>query len=85
MKDITRVKKRYWHELTDKEIQEFTDRKVTWDEIMNTFKQPDWCSYPNALNGILGCWSLTDEFDLRHQISRTYCKNCDCYIKKERK
>ena len=85
MKDITKTKKRYWHELTDNEIEELINRKVTWGEILDTFKQPDWCSYPMALNSALGCWSLVDAINLRHQISHTYCESCDCYIKKEKK
>ena len=45
--------KKYFHELTDKEFKAAIDKKMRYSD----FKQPDWYSYPYALNWIGGCWS----------------------------
>lgn len=44
-----------------------------------SYKQPDWCKYPNALEGQMGCWSLMDlsKDGLRTKISKDFCKGCD--------
>ena len=52
---------------------------------MDTFKQPDWCEYYEALNGNMGCWSLMDlaKDGMRTKISEEFCKGCDlCTLKK---
>ena len=37
--------------------------------------QPTWCRYPDAVAGVMGCWSLMD-----HKVdSEDRCKGCDCY------
>lgn len=72
---------KYWHELTDEEMQKLFDAKVTYGWTLKNIKQPDWCTYPNALEGTMGCWSLTDVKDLRKKISHEFCKDCDCYRK----
>jgi hypothetical protein len=72
----------YWHELTDEQIKEIIDSKITYHALMQKYAQPDWCGYPEALSGMLGCWSLCDHYDTRHKISPMYCKTCDCFIKK---
>ena len=69
--------KRYWHELSDTTIRRLITKRTTWGEIMGRYKQPDWCNYPDALEGIMGCWSLTG-INTRKQISKAYCKKCDC-------
>lgn len=74
---VRRLKGKYWHRLTDKEIQELIDAKITYDELAETVKQPTWCQYPDALKGIMGCWSLTGS--ARKKISHKFCKGCDCY------
>jgi hypothetical protein len=76
--------KRYWHTLADSTIKKLISKHTTWDAVMERYRQPSWCGYPNALEGILGCWSLTDH-KIRHEISREYCTRCDCFIKKEEK
>jgi hypothetical protein len=73
---------RYWHTLEDSTIKRLIARKTTWGEVMKRYSQPDWCNYPDALEGVMGCWSLID-VHLRHQISRDYCKGCDCFYKGE--
>ena len=71
--------KRYFHELADSTVRKIVKSGITYGELMNRYKQPDWCEYPEALNGVMGCWSLMDTMNLRHKISREYCKGCDCY------
>ena len=73
--------KLYWHELRDSTIKRAIKNKMTIAESIRRYKQPVWCSYPNALEGIMGCWSLVDAFGLRHKISPEYWGDCDCYIK----
>ncbi len=73
--------KRYWHELKDSTIKNMQRKHFNWGNVMEKYLQPKWCSYPDALEGIMGCWSLVDFFDLRHKISIDYCKGCDCFIK----
>lgn len=72
---------KYWHELADEEMQKLFDADVTYGWILKNIRQPDWCDYPDALEGTMGCWSLTDVNDLRKKISHEFCKNCDCYRK----
>ena len=45
---------------------------------MQDYKQPSWCTYPNALQGPMGCWAL---LSLDTTVSRRYCQDCMCYKK----
>jgi hypothetical protein len=75
------IKMRYFHTLVDSTVKRLISRHITWGELTGRYKQPDWCGYPNALEGVMGCWSLTDLFDI---ISREYCAGCDCFIKDDK-
>jgi len=79
------MSKLYWHKLKNSTIKRVYKNKMTCKEVMLHYRQPDWCGYPNAINGILGCWSLTMDADNskgnRKDISVEYCKDCDCFIK----
>ena len=81
--NITNPNKKYFHELTQEEIDQLIEEKRTIGYILENFKQPKWCDYPEALNGQMGCWTLTDlgETNLRTKISEEYCKSCDCFKK----
>jgi hypothetical protein len=70
---------RYFHELEQKEVDALIADKKTIGYILETYKQPDWCKYPNALAGKMGCWSLINltKDGLRTKISRDFCKGCD--------
>lgn len=68
--------RKYFHELSDKEVKALIDSKPTWEYMNKHYKQPSWCTYPNALNGIMGCWSL---ILARGEISPEFCKACECY------
>ena len=71
--------KRYWHELSKEEQKELIFKKnLTVEELMKNFKQPDWCFYPEALNGLMGCWALL----FGYVQSEEDCKDCDCYKRK---
>jgi hypothetical protein len=70
---------RYFHTLADSTVRRLIRQKVTYGELKERYKQPAWCTYPDALEGEMGCWSLMDLFGTRHEISREYCKNCDCF------
>lgn len=71
--------KQYWHKLRNDEIQKLRSAGKTWGYIVENYLQPDWCNYPEALGGQMGCWSLIDS-DIRQKISMEYCKNCDCFV-----
>lgn len=60
---------KYFHELTDKEFHGAITNKLKYSD----FKQPDWCSLPDALNWNVGCWSLTD---LKIKCEKD-CNNCE--------
>jgi len=74
---------RYFHELQEEERQAIFDKKTTVGEVVEQYKQPDWCTYPNALQGAMGCWSL-----LMGNVAtegETFCKTCDCHRNFEEK
>jgi len=77
------MSKKYFHKLSRKKIDKLIGNSNTWDDIMKKYKQPKWCTYPNALGGLSGCWSLVDisETDTRSKICRKFCKDCDLYSK----
>ena len=72
---------KYFHELIKDEFKDLVDKKLTWAEVAKDYPQPIWCSYPDAVRGVMGCWSLMDFM----VTGRNYCKNCDLYIKKPQK
>lgn len=75
-------KKKFFHELDQEEIDKIVEDDNTIEYVLANFKQPDWCSYPNALEGTMGCWSLMDfkSGGLRTKISKEYCSSCDEFI-----
>lgn len=77
--------KRYWHELSDDEVNTLISENKTWNFIMENYSQPSWCGYVDALNGDMGCWSLTASIVgdcTRSKISTDFCKTCDEYNEK---
>ena len=79
------TRKRYWHKLSRAEIDELIKNKTTWGYIVRDYRQPSWCTYPEALMGSNGCWSLTDivtdngrvNRSGREEVCREFCKKCD--------
>ena len=79
--NIPVVTNRYFHELEQKEVDALIADKKTIGYIMETYKQPDGCNYPEGLSMTMGCWSLCDlsKDGLRTKISKDFCKGCDCF------
>ena len=74
--------KPYWHKLTQGQIDYLLTKNVTNQHIVENYLQPDWCGYDEALNGVMGCWTLMDiKTNGRKKICKEYCKDCDCFIK----
>jgi len=67
---------KYLHNLTEEEFKEKCVGKMTYGELAKKYPQPKWCSYPDATEGLMGCWSLMS-FMVR---GRSYCKCCQCYV-----
>jgi len=65
-----------FHELNEDEFKEIIKEGMTWKECAEKYPQPDWCGYPDAVCGVMGCWSLMSFM----VTGREYCKNCDCYL-----
>ena len=74
--------KKYFHELEQSEIDTLIAEKKTIGYIHENYKQPDWCNYPNALEGNMGCWSLMNllKEGMRTKISKDFCKNCERFF-----
>lgn len=66
---------KYFHELTGDEFQALVDAGIRWNQLSEMYPQPEWCEYPNALDGLMGCWSLTG----RLVTGEDFCQNCDLY------
>ena len=73
--------KKYFHELSQEEVDKLITDNVKLSFILDNFLHPDWCGYPEALSMDLGCWSLCDitKNGIRIKISEDFCKNCDCF------
>lgn len=70
----------YWHTMTLEQQRAAVRSRAR----VRSFRQPPWCMYPDAVAGVMGCWSLM----LGHVRSRADCKTCDLEIgnvRKERK
>ena len=72
--------KKFFHELSQQEINHLIADKKRWSDIMQEYQQPKWCSYPEALNGKMGCWSLVDLRPTRQVVNETSCQSCVSYI-----
>ena len=70
---------KFYHEYTAAEMKANIEAGVaageTWAQFAEKYPQPKWCDYPDAVMGMMGCWSLIDNL----VTGEDYCKNCDCY------
>jgi hypothetical protein len=67
--------KPYYHELSD--ISDIWQR-MTRRQVLDTYAQPDWCDYPEALDGYeFGCEALVSR--RCGNVSREFCKDCDAF------
>lgn len=67
--------KRLFHLISDESWAAMRSANLTWNDVKKHHRQPEWCSYPDALDGYMGCWSLVG----RKVTGRDFCKTCDCY------
>lgn len=72
------MSKPFFHELPQSTIDQMIKEGKLFQYVMDNYRQPEWCKHPNALDGKIGCWAL---IGLRNEISRNFCKKCDCYEK----
>jgi hypothetical protein len=75
--------KKYWHEIPEDEMKTLLSKPLTESYVLDNYLQPDWCEYPEALRGLMGCWSLTG--NNRIHIGLDFCKKCDCFIAEKNK
>jgi len=70
--------KKYFHEISQKEIEKLIKEKKTVRYVIDNYKQPDWCGYHEALHPTFGCWSLCDTSPKgsRTMISFNGCSTC---------
>lgn len=68
------MEKKYFHKLSEEEFNNAIKERKEYKD----FKQPKWCGYPNALDPMFGCWSLTK----RTIKIMTDCQSCKCFINK---
>lgn len=66
---------KYFHELTKREFNKLLRKRMTWAECAESYPQPTWCAYPDAIAGVMGCWSLMNLM----VTGEDYCGDCDCY------
>lgn len=64
---------KYFHELTRKEHDDLVKQRITYAQVEKDYPQPEWCMYPHATQGMMGCWSLVS---LKVK-SKQDCDNCD--------
>jgi hypothetical protein len=65
---------KYFHELTQEEFDNKVDKRMTWLKCGELYPQPDWCNYPDAVCGDMGCLSLMS-FRI-HTVKD--CGDCEC-------
>ena len=68
------MKPKYWHNLSIGAQKALQHSHMTYGEFMMQYSQPDWCKYPIALGGGMGCWSLTIPGRIRHPED---CHSCE--------
>lgn len=73
------MKKKYFHEIPQEEINNLIQKNRTYKYLAENYLQPSWCTYPEALDPELGCWSLMDftPEGIRNKISEDYCRLCE--------
>jgi hypothetical protein len=64
---------KYFHELSLTEYEATKNLFVA--EVMHQYKQPDWCEYPGALEGVMGCWSLVGGMVKDEE----FCRSCEMH------
>lgn len=72
------MKKPFWHETikSKEDFNKLIEQKLTWGDAGEKYAQPNWCDYPDALRGEMGCWSLVGLY----VKDEDYCKTCECHV-----
>jgi len=65
----------YFHQMTTEKRSQIETAGWTWGDVKEHFVPPAWCQYPDALNGVGGCWSLIGGI----VTGEDFCKTCDCH------
>jgi len=68
------MKLKYWHELNIGAQKALGKSSMKYGKFLKVYSQPDWCKYPMALAGGMGCWSLIIPGQIR---GPEYCRNCE--------
>ena len=70
---------KYFHELSDEEFDKLLKGGgMTWGECAHKYPQPEWCNYPDAVCGVMGCWSLMRMGKPENNIrSIDNCEGCE--------
>jgi len=68
------MKPKYWHELPLGAQRALQHSHMKYGKFLKTYRQPDWCEYPEALAGGMGCWSLTIPGRIRRPED---CRKCE--------
>jgi hypothetical protein len=72
------VEPRYWHEIDAKEQGNILNHSgMTVGDFLKRFRQPDWCNYPDALGGAMGCWNLLMPGAVRDIKACEGCEECE--------
>jgi len=64
---------KYFHQLTDKEYADLVASGISMGECAKQHPQPKWCEYPDAVYGLMGCWKLCLERNIK---TIKDCRNC---------
>lgn len=64
-----------WIEVPTEKQEKILRSKMLVGAFLKKYSQPDWCNYPEALAGMMGCWSLTLPGKIR---AFKDCKGCEC-------
>lgn len=62
-----------FHEIDALQFSAMKALGMSFGELVKNYRQPEWCAYPGALEGLSGCWSLV----YRHIRCRGDCGDCD--------
>ncbi len=68
----------YFHKLSKDEVKALAVPGFTYGDLMKNYKQPIWCSYPEALGGAFGCLSLLNSY----VWGEGYCLFCECNMRR---
>lgn len=67
----------YFHEAVPGGFDTLKVEHPEWkiQTVIDRYASPEWCRYPDAVGGIMGCWSLIGGM----VKDEGYCRNCDCH------